>query len=593
MEYKTKMNCPRPQMIRQKWMSLNGLWDFAFDDENCGLTFEQYKDPSFFDQKIVVPYSYQTKKSLIERNEDHPIVWYRKEFEFDLENGKRAILHFDAVDYKADVFVNGRHMISHIGGHIPFEIDITDVIKERNEIIVRAEDFNLCTQPLGKQSWKSENFLCWYTRTTGIWQQVWIEEVGSTYISEVRMTPDIDNASLEMDFILDGSCKNVMVMAEISFYKKPITTIPMSAKSNRVRMSADVSSEDANFRLHFWSPADPNLYDVTFRVLKDGQVIDAIESYFGMRDISRKGNKVFLNNQELYQRLILDQGYIKDGGLTLTPEELENDLILIKKMGFNGARKHQKIEDARYMYLCDVLGLVMWAEMPSFFEFSHKSIENVNHELHGLIAKHYNHPSVIVYTLMNESWGINEVYKDKRQQAFINSLYWMTKALDSTRLIVGNDGWEQTTTDILTVHDYNSDPETLAKSYENMAEAADGCPSLTSLRHTYAKDYQYAGEPFMISEFGGVAFDTGSMKTKSSWGYGDRLNGKEAVLEKIGALTQALINMDGMCGYCYTQLSDVEQEVNGLLDHNHNPKFDPEVLREIFAGGSKRGFLFI
>ena len=169
----------------------------------------------------------------------------------------------------------------------------------------------------------------------------------------------------------------------------------------------------------------------------------------------------------------------------------------------------------------------------------------------------------------------------------------MTKALDSTRLIVGNDGWEQTTTDILTVHDYNSDPETLAKSYENMAEAADGCPSLTSLRHTYAKDYQYAGEPFMISEFGGVAFDTGSMKTKSSWGYGDRLNGKEAVLEKIGALTQALINMDGMCGYCYTQLSDVEQEVNGLLDHNHNPKFDPEVLREIFAGGSKRGFLFI
>lgn len=587
-----KLHCPRPQMVRENWQSLNGLWDFAFDDENQALQTQSYLEDAFFDRKIVVPYSYHTKKSLIHRNEDHPIVWYRKKLVLEKKEGRRLVLHFDAVDYRADLWINGEHILTHEGGHVPFAADITRFAGGEVCIVLRAEDFNRCTQPIGKQSWKQENFLCWYTRTVGIWQQVWLEETGETAIEEVRMTPDIDNASMEFDFVLHNADENTLVQADVSFRGEKITTVCASARSGRVRLSADVSCESANFRLHFWSPADPNLYDVTFRVYQNGQLTDSVESYFGMRDVSRKGAQVFLNNQELYQKLILDQGYFADGGLTATPEELRDDLLKVKEMGFNGARKHQKIEDARYMYLCDVLGLVMWAEMPSFFEFSHTAIENVTKELHALVAKHYNHPSVIVYTLMNESWGINEVYKDSRQQAFINGLYWMTKSLDATRLIVGNDGWEQAMTDILTVHDYNSDPASLSESYQDLMKAADGCPSQTSLRHTFAKGYAYAGQPFMISEFGGVAYDTGTKSIGGSWGYGDRLEGQEAVLDKIRSLTGAVMNLKGMCGYCYTQLSDVEQEVNGLLDHNHQYKFDPKVLHEIFSG-RQTGFLFI
>lgn len=588
-----KLNYPRPQMVRPNWIDLNGEWDFCFDDENTGLSTQAFKQPGFFDRKINVPYAYQTKNSGIGLNEDHPVVWYQRDLGLMKNKDCRYLLHFEAVDYKADIFVDGKHLFCHEGGSTPFAVDVTDVITPESKLTVRVEDYNRTNQPIGKQSWKKENFLCWYTRTTGIWQQVWLEETGSTYLSDIRMNPDIDNASLDLDLFAQNATEKTMVQGKVFFKGELITAFASTFKSNRARISVDVSSEDANFRLHFWSPADPNLYDIEFEIVENGIVLDRVESYFGMRDVSVKGNKVFLNNQEFYQKLVLDQGYWQDGGLTATPAQLQADLEKVKEMGFNGARKHQKIEDARYMYLCDVLGLVMWAEMPSFFEFSHKANENVTRELHAFVSKHFNHPSVIAYTLMNESWGINEVYKDKAQQAFVNGLYWITKSLDPSRVIIGNDGWEQTIGDIITVHDYNSDPKTLADSYQNLEQAANGNPSLTSLRHVFAKGYEYQNQPFMISEFGGVAFDTGTRQIDSSWGYGNRLNGQEEVLAKMASLCEAVYSIDHLCGFCYTQLSDVEQEVNGLLDHNHEYKFDPKVIREMMSGSKETGFLFI
>ena len=311
-----------------------------------------------------------------------------------------------------------------------------------------------------------------------------------------------------------------------------------------------------------------------------------------MRRIDVVGNKVYLNNQEFYQKLILDQGYFKDGGLTGTVEELKRDVEYIKAMGFNGARKHQKIEDYRYAYLCDKLGLVMWAEMPSSFEYSVVTNENVVRELHAFINKHYNNPSVICYTLLNESWGINEVYSDKAEQNFINGLYYLTKSLDTSRLVVGNDGWEQSLTDILTVHDYNSYEDSLRESYKDITEAANGSPSRTSVRHCLNEGYQYDGGPFMISEFGGVAYNTQETEEKEAWGYGERLIGKEAVVNKIKALHEAVMDIEGCCGFCYTQLSDVEQEINGLLDHEHNPKFDIEEIKDILWYKHNLGFVF-
>lgn len=588
-----KLKYPRPQFIRENWMDLNGKWQFAFDDDNIGELNNNYLNDQFYPMTIEVPYSYHTKSSGIGLNEDHPIVWYKRTIQVEVKENKSYVLHFGAVDYKCDLYINGVHMFSHQGGHTPFDVDITRYISGSEfTLAIRCEDYNLCTQPIGKQSWKDSNFLCWYTRTVGIWQTVWMEEVGQTYLTNFRMTPQIDNATLDIDAFINRDDKDVWLKGEVYFEGEFITKFMTSFKGQRARLSVDVSSKSPNFRLNFWHPTSPNLYDIKFTLVDGNEILDEVSSYFGMRRIDMKGNKIYLNNQEFYQKLILDQGYFKNGGLTATVEELKCDVEFIKAMGFNGARKHQKIEDYRYMYLCDKIGLVMWAEMPSSFEYSVVTNENVVRELHAFINKHYNHPSVICYTLLNESWGINEVYSDKAEQNFINGLYYLTKSLDTSRLVVGNDGWEQSLTDILTVHDYNSYEDDLRASYLNIEEAANGSPSRTSVRHCLNEGYEYDGGPFMISEFGGVAYNTQETEEKEAWGYGERLVGKEAVVAKIKALHEAVMDVEGCCGFCYTQLSDVEQEINGLLDHEHNPKFDIEEIRDILWYKHNLGFVF-
>lgn len=588
-----RLNYPRPQFIRENWMNLNGKWQFAFDDDNIGEFNKNYLKDDFYPMVIEVPYSYHTKNSGIGLNENHPIVWYKRTINVEVKEHKSYILHFGAVDYKCDLYIDGVHMFSHQGGHTPFDVDITRYISGNEfTLVIRCEDYNLCTQPIGKQSWKNSNFLCWYTRTVGIWQTVWMEEVGETYLTNFRMTPQIDNATLDIDAFINQDDRDVWLKGEIYFESEFITKFMTSFKGQRARISVDVSSSSPNFRLNFWHPTSPNLYDIHYTLVKHHEVLDDVKSYFGMRRIDVVGNKIYLNNQEFYQKLILDQGYFKDGGLTATPEELKRDVEYIKAMGFNGARKHQKIEDYRYAYLCDKLGLVMWAEMPSSFEYSVVTNENVVRELHAFINKHYNNPSVICYTLLNESWGINEVYSDKAEQNFINGLYYLTKSLDTSRLVVGNDGWEQSLTDILTVHDYNSYEDSLRESYLDIEAAANGSPSRTSVRHCLNEGYEYDGGPFMISEFGGVAYNTQETEGEEAWGYGERLVGKEAVFNKIKALHEAVMDIEGCCGFCYTQLSDVEQEINGLLDHAHNPKFDIEDIRDVLWYKHNLGFVF-
>lgn len=586
-----KLKYPRPQFIRENWTDLNGSWQFTFDDNDEGENNKQFLNNEFYTMNIQVPYSYHTKSSGVEIKENHPIVWYKKDLHVDVKEGKRYLLHFGAVDYRCDLYIDDVRVFTHIGGHTPFDVDITKYIKNDFSLILRVEDYNECTQPIGKQSWKDTNFLCWYTRTIGIWQAVYMEEVGDVYLTALRMTPQIDNASLDIDAFINKE-EDVWIKGEVYFKGEFITKFMSSFKGKRARFSIDVSATSPDFRLHFWHPNSPNLYDINFKIMKRHEVLDEVKSYFGMRHIESKGNKIYLNNQEFYQKLILDQGYFKNGGLTATVEELKDDVLKIKEMGFNGARKHQKIEDSRYMYLCDVVGLVMWAEMPSSFEYSMITNENVVREMHAFINKHYNHPSVICYTLLNESWGINEVYSDKAEQNFINGLVYLTKSMDTSRLVVGNDGWEQSLTDILTIHDYNSDEYSIRESYKDIMEAANGSPSKTSNRHTYNRGYAYTGGPLMISEFGGVAYNTQETEEKEAWGYGERIVGKEAVLSKIKALHEAVMDIEGCCGFCYTQLSDVEQEINGLLDHEHNYKFDPKEIREILQYKYNLGFIF-
>lgn len=587
-----KLKFPNPQFVRKNWLDLTGEWQFCFDDFDKGLEKENYKRNDFFDLTINVPYSYHVKKSNINKNENHTIVWYKKEFSIEIQDNKSYLLHFGAVDYECDVWINGRHFFYHEGGYTPFTIDISDVIQETNELVLRVVDENSCRQMIGKQSWKDHNFLCWYTRTVGIWQPVWLEITGKCYLDELLLTPHIDDATLEIEAFINEDNHNTQLKVEINFGEEQIGTYYTTFKNKRTRFFVDVSSDCPNFRLHFWSPSSPNLYDIRLTLFNEEEELDIVESYFGMRNIHTKNQLVYLNNQEFYQKLILDQGYFKDGGLTGSPEEFEADVKKIKEMGFNGVRKHQKIEDHRFMYLCDKIGLVMWAEMPSPFEYSMETNQNMVQEIYPFIKKHYNHPSVIAYTVMNESWGINEVYHDKKEQSFVDALYYLVKSMDQTRLVIGNDGWEHTTTDILTFHDYNEDACSLSKSYEDIERVVNGSPSRTSGRHAYSSGYSYNGIPIMISEYGGIAIAANEEMENGAWGYGERLNSEEEILERISSLTKAIMDTEGICGFCYTQLADVEQEINGLLTESHEYKISPEKIREILEYKYNLGFTF-
>ena len=584
-----KLKYPNPQKIRKKWIDLNGKWLFKLDgNENANIK-KPYKKEDF-DLEITVPYSYTFKKSSVSIQEYCPVVWYYREFQLEKRENKSYLLNFEAIDYKCDIWINDTFVISHEGGHVPFEVDVTNYVDNLNTITIRVEDHNDTNQPIGKQSWKDENFLCWYSRTIGIWQNVWLEETGKTYITSLMMKPNIHNSELEIDTTINRNV-NGLIEAKVTYKGQFITKIISTFKNKRAKFSIDVSSNLAHFRLFYWHPTDPNLYDIELTIMDEKyEIEEKIESYFGMRGIESHQEKIYINDQEFYQKLVLNQGYYPDAGLTGTADEFLEDLKKIKEMGFNGLRMHQKIESHRLLYLCDQLGLCMWAEMPSSFEYSHMSNKRMVNEIHSFVGKHINHPSVITYVVMNESWGVNEISHNKEEQNFVNALYYLVKSLDDTRLVIGNDGWEQTLTDVCTIHDYNSDERTLLASYENKEMALKESPSLTSGRKTYCKGYENQRNPFLISEYGGIAYQEDM--TETSWGYGDRIQSKDEVLQKIENLTKEIMKIEYCCGFCYTQLTDVEQEVNGLLDHNHNYKFDPKLIKAMMESDRQYGFIF-
>ncbi len=584
---------PRPQFKRHDWYDLNGEWQFEFDDEDLGELEKLYSQKKDFSQTIHVPYAYQSKKSGVEVNENHEVVWYKREFHWEKDSHKKLLLHFEAVDYDTKVWVNGEFIGEHEGGHTPFSFSIEKAILHgQNTIVIRVEDRNSVEQPVGKQSWKDSNFLCWYTRTTGIWQPVWLEEVPLYYIEDVNMTPLIEEGKLAIEACVPRQKKIAYFEANVYFKGEWIDTVGAWVKENqtRVELKASVEADHADFRIFYWTPDTPNLYDVTFHLREEGEVVDTVESYFGMRSIEIQDERILLNRETFYQKLILDQGYYKDTLMTADVEQMKSDLLKVKEMGFNGVRRHQTIADRRYLALCDQLGLVVWAEMPSSFKFSSTSMFRMMDESREMVRKHYNHPSVIIYTLMNESWGVNEIFHRADQQAFVNALYYQTKAQDPSRLVVGNDGWEHTVTDLLTIHDYNSDAESMRDSYQNRMDFANGSPSKTSRKQNYANGYKYNGEPIIISEYGGIAF--GNESSEEEWGYGYRPRTEEEVLDRLEALTKVIMENDSIQGFCYTQLTDVEQEVNGLLDHDHESKFNSQQIRKILLSRQSNGFIF-
>lgn len=584
-------NYPRPQFYRENWLNLNGTWAFAFDDGRRGEA-ENYHRAMPQGQTVQVPFTYETKLSGIGDPTVHEVVWYQRTVALPRPVDGRLLLHFEGVDYHADVWANGVHLGRHIGGYSRFSFDVTEAVlgSETLQITVRCEDSLDQDQPRGKQRYRHENWGCWYHQTTGIWKTVWLEWVPRQHLLSVENTPDAENGMLHLTVDTTVSAAELeshaySLQTTVRFDGEILATSSHGLTCPSQAVTAPVWKGVHQPRL--WCPEDPALYEITYELCRDGQPLDKVESYFGLRTVAIEGDKILLNGKPLYLRLILDQGYWKDSGLTPPNEEaLLRDIDLTFQYGYNGARKHQKIEDERYLYWCDRKGLLVWSEMAATYAFGSRAVQRFTEEWTAIVRQNKNHPCIITWVPFNESWGIGGIKNDSAQQAFVNGIYYLTKALDGTRPVVTNDGWEHTISDIITIHDYREYGHELAANYMDAERKVLNNQASMSWygQLVFAQGYGYRGQPVILSEYGGIAF-----QSEEGWGYGNQVKDVEEFLSRFRSQNEAIGNVPYFTGFCYTQLTDVQQEVNGLVDMDRRDKFSPEVIEIIRRTNQETG----
>ncbi len=580
---------PRPQFVRQDWMCLNGEWAFAFDDEDQGLLERWEKGALPGARPIQVPFAFQAPFSGIADGGFHDVFWYERRFLLpEAWQGRRVLLHFGAVDYQCQVFVNGEMAGEHTGGSVGFTLDITRLLcSGENRLHCRVWDPSQEeTIPRGKQDWLPDSHGIWYTRTSGIWQSVWLEPVEDAHIASLRFTPDLDQGSVQMELRFAGDIRGAQCNVHIRFGESRVCGDRMELQGSRLSRSMDLFGEHI-FRTDFhsegwcWSPEHPQLFDVTLELWQKGKLCDRVESYFGMRKIHTKDGVVYLNNRPYYQKLVLDQGYWPEGLLTAPSDEaFRRDIELSKEMGFNGCRKHQKVEDPRFLYWADKLGFLVWGEIPSAPSFSHEAVARLTEEFLAEVERDYNHPCIVAWVPMNESWGVPYIRENPRQQSHSLGLYHTVRAVDGTRLVVSNDGWEQTVTDLCAIHNYRhgekNEPEIQEHFRQSLSHRSAILSEQPAGRPIYANGFAHRGEPILLTEFGGIGFRTGAQR---GWGYSSVENAEE-YLEEYARVLDAVRDSHVLAGFCYTQLCDVEQEINGLLTYDRKPKAP---LHEIHA----------
>ena len=576
-EYSVKH--PRPDFRRDGLTLLTGKWEFAFDKADEGKK-AQWHSSSVFHDEITVPYPVESKLSGVRNTCDAEVFWYSRRINAGCADGRRVFLCFGAVDYLCEVYIDGEYVGSHKGGYSYFEFDITGYLKkDGNVLTLRVEDRLDPSIPRGKQYWSKSADRCWYTPVSGIWQPVWLEERGDVYIESVRVTPDIDNRMAHFEALISGvSDEETSLHIEITKDGKTYADTSVRCAEKRNCFSLYIKEDDYIDETHHWTPDNPQLYEVKC-TLETGKSCDTVSLQFGMRKISVSGDRILLNNKPFFQRLVLDQGYFPESVYTaVSDDDFINDIRLIKALGFNGVRMHQKVEDPRFYYYCDKLGLAVWLEMPSMYSFTGESALNLEKEWSEILLRHYNHPCIIAYAPLNESWGVRNIYSDDRQQNFALSLYHMTKALDQTRFVSTNDGWEQVISDVCAIHDYCESGEELALKLGNFETLAD---TNAQNRMVYADGFSYGGEPVIVSEFGGIAFSDDAKG--ECWGYGGSVNGAEDYFRRLSSVVNAIVDSRRTCGYCYTQFTDVFQEVNGLVTIDRKVKTDISRLNAIFT----------
>ena len=551
---------PRPDFFRNQWLNLNGQWDFEIDTSNTGIDKKFYLLEKKFREKIVVPYPPESKLSGIENTDFMVSIWYRKNIKIPEHFAKKRIfLNFGAVDFLTNVWLNDIHIGTHTGGYTPFRFEITDAIKKENVLTVNAYDDNRTyLQPCGKQSQRYYSYGCYYTRTTGIWQTVYLEATERNYLKNFKIYPDYDSGDVLFFLNIDGQSEvKTMIFAE----NECICEKTVSGSGNTF-----FTINIKNFIP--WSIENPFLYNVKFVLYSNGVKQDEVESYFGFRKIEIKEKKILLNNSPVFLKMVLDQGYYPDGIYTApSQEDIINDIKIAKHMGFYGARLHQKIFEPLFLYWADKLGYLVWDEYPNWgikSRISHEAFSVLIKEWIDVIERDFHHPSIIGWCPLNETHM-------PQDNELVRTIYHITKKFDTTRPVIDTSGYIHVETDIYDCHNYNQDPEQFKKDFEPFK-------SQEKIWQNYPQlDAPYRGQPYWVSEYGGTWWAEG----KQGWGYGDRPKTKKEFIERYRKLTEVLLNHPKITGFCYTQLYDVEQETNGLYTYYRKPKFDPELIRKI------------
>lgn len=566
---------PRPQLVRDEWINLNGEWEFEIDNSISGKSKKFYNRKNL-DSKIIVPFCPESELSGIGNKDFMYCVWYRKDINIP-ENwkNKKVILHFGAVDYKTTVYINGEEVGTHCGGYTSFNFDITKHLKENNNYITVCAEDNVKdkTQPSGKQSQEYHSRGCYYTRTTGIWQTVWMECVSDNYIQNIKIDTDINLPSVNVSIKTPLNSSSYTISAKAFFDGRLMGEGETVVNSWGTFVNFNLAEK------HLWEVGCGNLYDLEIRLKKDGNVIDTVKSYFGLRSIALREGAFILNDKKVFGRWVLDQGFYPDGIYTApTDEALKNDILYSIQFGFNGARLHEKIFEPRFLYWADKLGYLVWGEHGNW-GYDHTKPENIYSylpEWMESIERDYNHPSIIGWCPFNETWDIEG---NRQFNETLGLIYDVTKKLDSSRPVIDTSGNYHVRTDIFDIHDYSQDMETFEKIFEEFDDRI----IKDQIYRIRGKDRQhFKGEPFFVSEYGGIKWDAEKGNDQMiSWGYGDAPTSEEEFIERYKNLTEYLLNNKNIFGLCYTQLYDVEQERNGLMTYDRKFKFDPEIFRKI------------
>lgn len=567
-------NHPRPQLRRKRWLSLNGEWQFYIDPDGQVTDLHAIE----WNRVIRVPFSPETKLSGVGNTGFYSSVWYRRNFDTPaLPAGERLLLHCEAVDYRARVYINGKKVRTHEGGYSVFTADITDALLPgaTQEIVVWAEDDPAdLAKPRGKQDWKLEPHSIWYPRTTGIWQTVWLEPVPEMCVERLQWSSSLDRWDLGIDAkVRSAPGRRLTLAVELRREGDLVASDTYEVVSGEVHRKIALSDPGIDdFRNDLlWTPSSPTLIDARLELRDEaGKVIDELDSYTAIRSVATQGDRFLLNNRPFYLRLVLDQGYWPESGLTAPSDEaLMQDILLAKSLGFNGVRKHQKIESARYLYWADRLGLLVWEEMPSAYRYTTRSIERLTREWMEIIERDRSHPCIVAWVPFNESWGVPDLPENPGQRHYVEALYHLTKSLDPSRPVIGNDGWESVATDIVGIHDYDDQPERMGRRYRiNEIESR-----LFKRERPGGRLLMVGGEmswkhPIVLTEFGGIAF---GRHRQDIWGY-SRTESPDELLSRYSELLETVRSLPALAGFCYTQFIDTYQEANGLLYQDRTPK---------------------